>query len=416
MKNKTNYIFGFLIVLAFVLLLNLLNSFINTNYNMIVSFIVSLSISLIIFFIIIKLSKNEFAQLNNLLNCLDNTSAINLFKKVELISKSKLSKIAILFNAFMDNLSTPILNMKDTISSMVQICEKVFTNVSKASDGIKKINKKIITINDDMQTVGNSINHITIAVTEFSSNIQSNASEITGIAEVTHDISKYIRESQESASIAKDEMHYIESLSHDTIETSTSLQEKADEISKIIVTIKSIAEQTNLLALNAAIEAARAGESGRGFAVVAGEIKKLAESSNNSAKMIETLIISIQNLVTNTVNANNVSGLNIKRGSEMVESVYNKLEYITEGVANIGDRIQSVAAFSQEQSASAQEITATIENINTHNSQIKESVEQMMENISKEFKIIKILDDASMELIGSSEQLYKSIKVFDNNN
>ena len=68
------------------------------------------------------------------------------------------------------------------------------------------------------------------------------------------------------------------------------LQHRSTQIDATIKLLTQIAQQTNLLALNAAIEAARAGQAGKGFAVVAEEVRKLADSSNQHAVHIQTVV------------------------------------------------------------------------------------------------------------------------------
>lgn len=70
-----------------------------------------------------------------------------------------------------------------------------------------------------------------------------------------------------------------------------------DQITLLTQEILNIASTTDLIAVNASIEAARAGSAGQGFAVVAQEIRKLADSSGETAGRIQE----ISGLVTGAV-------------------------------------------------------------------------------------------------------------------
>lgn len=100
------------------------------------------------------------------------------------------------------------------------------------------------------------------------------------------------------------------------------------EIIGILDAIKSIADQTKMLGLNAAIEAARAGDAGKGFGVVAEEIRKLSESSKQTAEQIRQLTRVIEDKI---------------------------------GVARNSSQVTVRA--SEEQAAASQQITASVEEL-----------------------------------------------------
>ena len=118
-----------------------------------------------------------------------------------------------------------------------------------------------------------------------------------------------------------------------------------DKITELTSKILEITEQTNLLALNAAIESARAGEAGKGFAVVADSIKKLAETSKDTAieiQKINTEVLSAVNALkeTSTEVINFIGTQVVKDYDKLLETgdqykndaiVFNKL------VSTIGD-------------------------------------------------------------------------------
>ncbi len=71
----------------------------------------------------------------------------------------------------------------------------------------------------------------------------------------------------------------------EAIEQSKSVE----QINTLTDDILSISSKTTLISLNASLEATRAGKAGKGFSVVAGEIRQLADSSRDTANIIQQI-------------------------------------------------------------------------------------------------------------------------------
>lgn len=82
--------------------------------------------------------------------------------------------------------------------------------------------------------------------------------------------------------------------------TVATLEERSQQIERVVAVISTVAAQTKLLALNATIEAARAGEAGRGFAVVADEVKQLAEQTRTAAEEIVDQVRAVQQVAADS--------------------------------------------------------------------------------------------------------------------
>jgi len=125
-----------------------------------------------------------------------------------------------------------------------------------------------------------------------------------------------------------------------TTATVAKLGDSSAEIGNVVKVITSIAEQTNLLALNATIEAARAGEAGKGFAVVANEVKELAQETAKATEDIAKRVQAIQGDTTAAVAA---------------------IEEISSIVAQISDRQTTIASAVEEQTATTNEMSRSVQ-------------------------------------------------------
>lgn len=304
--------------------------------------------------------------------------------------------VAVLLQQLMDVVkniresSATLLRSGTELSEMAGQTSSTADDISKAvediSQGAVAQANEIETASAEIEAMGQLIQKIVDNVAELN----------TGALEMKSSSDKSLTIISELSTSNDRSMEAVKRISEQVNATNDS----AMKISSAVDLITSIAEETNLLSLNASIEAARAGEQGKGFAVVAGQIQKLAEQSNESAKTIADIIqelledsettVQVMEEVQGIMNEQQAKlnetrkqfievGKGISASSEAAGFIKEQTENCDAARAKVVDVIANLSAISQENAASTQETTASMEELNATINILAESAGKLQE-------------------------------------
>ncbi len=311
----------------------------------------------------------------------------------------------------------------NTMCGMIASIYNVSSKLHHQADNSKFVSSEMFHAseqqNQSMKALNTTVEQLSLSINGIAQSATTLANVVTETKDDSDHVNVKMKETVDISQKGKEAIEDVSSAMQDINTSVKKLQLAIDEVGKaseeitnITKVIGDIADETNLLSLNASIEAARAGEAGKGFAVVALEIGNLAQTSMNSVQNINDLILKIKTLIMDVIHQVNDSVENIHNSDILIGNAIKTFDVIFGNIVTVGNLVQNmiqkveevedvagnVAAISEEQAASSEEI------LNSSDILVEQANSLMVhsETVAKE----------SVELTMSAEELAEQIKTF----
>lgn len=321
------------------------------------------------------------------------------------------------------DIAKSVKNLRDKLSDVVG-------NIAKQSNDVDECAGAL---GDAAEECAGTIEQVEHAVSEIADGATSQAGDTTDATEkviVMGELVEQTNESLEKLYSVSDTMEDNGRAAADTLvkleeinsrakeaisiiyEQTNTTNESAKKISEAVNLITSIAEETNLLSLNASIEAARAGEQGRGFAVVAGQISKLAEQSNESAKHIEEIITSLMEDSTKAVSTMDEVNVIMNDQSEMVQETSDTFKQVMEGINDSRKSVKEISSNMKELNKSRESVTDIVSNLSAIAEENAASTEETSASTTEVSASMQEISANATHLKNIATDLKESVSIF----
>ncbi len=288
--------------------------------------------------------------------------------------------------------------MRQKLNSAVS---SVIDNASKVAEGASHTKDSVAESQGITRDISMAVENLALGAGSMADDVQTTSSitiEIGGaidnVYKSVQNTLKKVKMLAESSTEIQSGLYDIRKADEETDEKAGEVADSVNETANLVNKISSaadgiinIAGQTNLLALNASIEAARAGEAGRGFAVVAENIKDLATETNRLAGEItamlkdisaysETNIKLTESIKEATTSENIALSKMVENFDAMLkvldeaknenEDTAHQTEFMNSKKDGIVDAVSSLSSISEENAASTEETSASIDQLNNN--------------------------------------------------
>lgn len=354
---------------------------------------------------ILRPTKHAIRHLNGIVRSIEQDHG-DLTSQIQVKTKDEVGTLVVGINKFIDLLRDIIMEIKSDAVELQDNVEQVFNGVNTSNGDIKLVSEVMEKLSAGMEEVANHADHLN----DQAGRVYEAMEHIAGEANNGSDFAKEIKDRanalQESGQRRRKMTAEMASEINTLLQSSLEKSKDVEKINVLTNDILEISSQTNLLALNASIEAARAGEVGKGFAVVADEIRKLADSSRETANNIQEISLEVNSSVGELAdNANKMLTFiqnevmpdydNLVNTGNQYNDDANRIDTL---MLQFADSATALKDTMHEMATLIHEISETINDSSNQVSGVSESVTTLTDSMMDIQTSIRVTEDVSRRL------------------
>ena len=366
-------------------------------------FIIGLLCILIALGFCVIIARSVSRPLDTLVLTMKKAKEGDLTSRIEDNGNDEIAEVCHNYNDMLFNINSLIAKVRNSSQSVLGASDKIATASETTYVASEQVALTIEQIAKGATHQASEINESVIHMDKLSEGITFVKDDVSKVTDIANKINGLSEDAYKTIGALNAKTEQVSVTTAKVSANINQLSSSMNEIQKILKIMIGISEQTNLLSLNATIEAARAGEAGKGFAVVANEVKKLAEQSKEFTSNINVIISEIYRRTNDTVeevmNSNTVVNDQIsavKETDELFKMVFASIEEVLANITRTERSVENIMESKQKVLQSLEDISAVAEQSAATTEEISASTQQQIasaEELSNHAKELNNLSD-----------------------